>query len=90
MNKEKELFTYCPKANAAAKELDKYDLKDLLSKLNGSSLQRIQSHISDEYPQLEKHLDLLEDGEFMMYFETRYGVVFTETSTYHLRILKEN
>ena len=50
MDKEKELFTYCPKANNAAKELDKYDFKDLLIKLHGANLQRIQSYISDEYP----------------------------------------
>lgn len=89
MDKNKELFTYCPEANNAVKELDKYDLSILLSGCKGSSLQRLQTHISDKYPQLEKHLDCLDDSEFMKYFETKYGVVFGETITYYLRTLKE-
>ena len=85
MDKTKELFTYCPKANNAVKELDKYDLSKLLSECKGASLQRLQTRISDEYPQLEKHLDILDDDEFMIYFQTRYDIVFGETILYHIK-----
>ena len=84
MDKTKDLFTYCPKANNAVKELDKYDLTELLKECNKNSLQAMQTHISDKYPQLEKCLDILDDAEFMMYFETRYDVKFGENISYYL------
>jgi hypothetical protein len=86
MDKTKDLFTYCPKTNNAVKELDKYDLIEILSKCeNKCSLERMRTYITDKYPQLEEHLEIFDKYEFMIYFQTRYDIVFGEDITYYMK-----
>ena len=80
----KELFLYDEVTHNATLELDKFDLSELLSWCSGHSLQRIQSRISDEYPQLEQYLDTFDDIEFMTYFEDRYNVYFSSVETWYI------
>lgn len=85
----KDLFLYDTDIHNATKELDKVDLSKLLSKCRCISLSNLQTYISDEYPQLEKHLDMLDDAEFMMYFQDRYNATFNSRTSYYLVNTKE-
>jgi hypothetical protein len=63
-------------------------MTELLSHFDGYNLSIIQNKILKKYPQLEKYLDCLDDTEFIIYFETRYNVIFKECITYFMSVLQ--
>lgn len=83
------MFEYDIESRIAAEELDKYDLKEILSDCYDKGITEpwdIENiGILNKHPELEDTLDNLSLDEFMEYLSRKYDVVFDEVITYRMR-----